>query len=105
MELFNTPTNSPILILLTILFAITSSITTFDKRLIQAMRAGNLPKDEPMLPTWVGIIAWLHWALALSLIFLNWKYALVVFVIKFVLEVLPVLEVVGNMLMSPFRPK
>lgn len=103
--MFNTPIGSPLLITLTVLYAITSSITVFDKRLIQAKRSGALPPDEPMLPSWVGIIAWLHWGLLLVLLILNWKYALAVYVAKFILSVLPVLEIVGNMLMRPFRPK
>lgn len=102
-SLLNTPMNSPILIVLTIAFAITASITTFDTRLIQAKRAGDLPQDEPLLPTWVGFITWLHWGLGLAILLLNWKYALLVFMIQFVLSVLPVLETIGNVLMSPFR--
>lgn len=105
MILFDTPIGSPIVILLTVLFGITSSITTFDKRLIQAKKTGVLPVDKPMLPTWVGFIAWLHWGLGLAILLLNWKYAIAVFVVKFVLEVLPVLETIGNVLMRPFRPK
>ncbi len=103
--LFDTPLDSPIIIVLTILFAFTSSITTFDKRLIQAKRNGKILENEPMLPTWVGAIAWLHWVIGLLIILLNWKYAIAVFVIKFILSVLPVLETIGNILMSPFRPK
>jgi len=100
-----TPTTSPILIFLSVLFALTSSITTFDKRLIQAKRAGTLPQDEPMLPSWVGIISWLHWGVMLLILLLNWKYAVAVFIIGFILEVLPVWETIGNILMSPFKPK
>jgi len=102
---FNTAINSPIVIALTVGFAVTSSITTFDIRLIQAKRDGRLPPDEPMLPAWTGLIGWLQWGIALVLIFLNWKYAVLLFVIKFVLKVLPVLEIIGNILMSPFRPR
>ncbi|PIP17636.1 MAG: hypothetical protein COX43_03255 [Parcubacteria group bacterium CG23_combo_of_CG06-09_8_20_14_all_35_9] len=103
--LFNTAINSPIIIILTVLYAITSSITTFDIRLIQAKRDGTLPPDEPMLPAWTGLFGWLGWGIAIALIFLNWKYAIFVFVIGFILKVLPVLETIGNILMSPFRPK
>lgn len=103
--LFNTPTDSSVLIFLTIIFAVTSSITVFDKRIIQAKRAGTLPADESMLPTWVGGIAWLHWGVGLAIFLLNWQYALIVFVAKFVLSVLPVLETIGNILMSPFKPR
>ena len=56
----NVPINSPILIGLTIAFAVTASITTFDVRLIQAKRAGDLPPDEPLLPTWTGLFGWFH---------------------------------------------
>jgi hypothetical protein len=35
------------LVVLTLLFIVTSSITTLDKRLIQAKRAGDIPADEP----------------------------------------------------------
>jgi len=41
-ELFNTAINSPIIIVITILYAITSAITTFDIRMTQAKRNGIL---------------------------------------------------------------
>jgi len=91
--------------ILTITFVISSSITTFDKRLIQARRDGTLPPDEPLLPSWVGLIGWIHWGLALALLIINWKYAIIVFIVMFVLAVLPVLETIGNILMSPFKQR
>lgn len=91
--------------ILTIAFFITSSITTFDKRLIQARRNSTLPPDEPLLPSWVGLIGWIHWGLALALLIINWKYAIIVFIVMFVLAVLPVLETIGNILMSPFKQR
>lgn len=103
--LFDTPIDSPLLITLTVIFFITSSITTFDKRLIQAVKNGTILPDEAMLPSWVGVIAWLHWAVGLSIILLNWQYALIVFISKFILSVLPVLETIGNVLMAPFRTR
>ncbi len=95
----------PILIILTVVFILTSSITTFDKRMIQAKRNGTLPADEPMLPSWVGIISWLHWGIMLAMLLVNWKYAIALFVIGFIFEVLPIWETIGNVLMRPFRPK
>jgi len=62
-ELFNTPVSSWIIIVLTITYTVTSAITTFDIRLIQAKKSGALHPDEPMLPGWVGIIAWFHWGI------------------------------------------
>lgn len=96
---------TPLIIGLTVAYFLVASITTFDIRLNQAKRQGILPIDEPTLPGWVSVLYWLQWAIFLMLLYLNWKYALVLFVIKFVLKVLPVLEIVGNILMSPFKPR
>ncbi len=104
-EVFEPVTRSPALLALTVAFAITSSITVFDTRLIQAKKAGNLHPDESLLPAWVGIISWMHWGVGLALLILNWKYALAIFVLKFILSVLPVLETIGNVLMAPFKSK
>lgn len=98
-------TSSPTIAILTIVFAITSSITTFDKRMIQAKRSGTLSANEPMLPSWVGIIGWLHWIVMLALLIVNWRYAMSVFIIGFILAVLPVWETIGNVLMSSFKLK
>jgi len=94
-----------ILAILTTAFIITSSITTFDKRLTQAKRQGILPPDEPLLPSWVAFIFWIHIGLIIAMLVINWKYALIVLVIGFILEVLPVWETIGNILMSPFKPR
>ena len=94
-----------IVIILTILYAITSSITVFDKRMIQAKRDGVLPEDESLLPSWVGIILFIHWIIGLSILILNWQFAIIVFVAKFILSILPVLETIGNILMSPFKKR
>lgn len=91
--------------MLTILFIVTSSITTFDKRLIQAKRTGDLPKSEPNLPSWVALIYWIHYGNMIIIFLSNWKYALALFIVGFILEVLPVWEILGNMLMRPFKPK
>ena len=100
MELFSTPIEAPIVIIITIVYFFSSSITMFDIRIIQARRDGL---DERSLPQWVAYLYWLNWLLGLALIFLNWKYAILVFVIRFILKVLPVLETVGNLLMAPFK--
>ncbi len=105
MELFNTAIDSPILITLVVIFAITSSITTFDKRLIQARRVGNVPSNEQMLPSWVALVYWVHYGIIGTMLILNWKFALGIIVIGFILEVLPVWEIIGNILMSPFKAK
>lgn len=99
MEWFNTPIDSLYIIVITIIYFFTSAIETFDIRIIQAQREGI---NERSLPKWVAYLYWLNWLLALSLILLNWKYAIMVFIIRFILKVLPVLEIVGNILMAHF---
>lgn len=101
--LFTTPISSSVLIILTALFAVTSAITVFDKRLIQAKKHNPEFAHDQMLPHWVKWVWWVHGILLVAIALLNWKYALVVYLIKFVLSVLPVLETIGNMLMSPFK--
>lgn len=103
MELLNTPIESPEIIVLTILYFIVASITTFDIRLNQEILFSGW--EETSLPKWVAILYWLLWAIWIYIFYLNWKYALTIFVIKFILKVLPVLESVGNILMSPFKSK
>lgn len=101
--MFNTPAGSTTVILLTIAYGIFASITTFDIRIIQAKKNGILSPEEPMLPKWVSLIYWLEWIVFFIIIFLNWKFGIIIFVSKFILKVLPVLETIGNIIMSPFK--
>ncbi len=103
--LFHTPIDSTVIIALTILYFICESISTFDIRLMQGKRDGSLPPDEPLLPNWTAIFIWMGWIIFIALILLNWKYAILIFIVKFVLKVLPVLETIGNILMSPFKQR
>lgn len=103
MKWFNTPINSPLLIILTVVFFLLSSLTTFDMRMIQAKRRGDIPADDELLPKWTGIFIYIEWGVWIAMLLLNWKYAIVVRVINFILKVLPVLETVGNLLARPFK--
>ena len=96
---------SPILAVLTVAFFVTASITTFDKRLTQARKRGELASDEPSLPGWVAGLYWIEIGLKVTLFILNWRYGLLVYIAGFVLSVLPVLETLGNLLMRPFKPR
>ena len=96
---------NPAIIALTILYFILASITTFDIRLMQARKSGVLSSDEDLLPKWVAVFFWLEWGVFIILAVLNWKYAIALFILKFILKVLPVLETVGNLIMSPLKIK
>ena len=91
------------LIVLTVVYFLVASITTFDIRLIQAKRDGTLPPEEPDLPEWVGLFNFVLWGIWITLLIMDWKYAFAVFVVKFVLKVLPVLETIGNVLLVPIK--
>jgi len=99
----------PILSALTILYFLSASIATFDIRLIQAKRIGNIPEDENLLPTWTAIFMYLEYLSLLVIFFLHWRYAIQIWIIKFLLQVLPVLETLGNLICGvffvPFRSK
>jgi hypothetical protein len=47
----------------------------------------------------------MEWAIFLALLYLNWKYALALFAVKFILKALFVLEIIGSILMWPFKPR
>jgi len=96
---------TPLLISLTVAYFLVNAITTYDIRIIQVKPSGQLSPDYPSLPSWVGIFVWLNWIIFAALLYLNWKYALVVFALRFVLKVVPVLETIGRMLISPFRQR
>jgi hypothetical protein len=101
--LFATPITSPVVIILTIIYFFCESITTYDTRVIQAQRAGLSQDNETMLPKWVGFFVFIGWGTFTALVLLNWKYAILIFIIKFILKVLPVLESIGKFIMMPFR--
>lgn len=101
MELFNTPIQSPIFIALTIAYFFCASITTFDTRIIQAIKGGFLDPNSVKIPKWIGIFVILQWLIFIGLVTLNYKYAIIIFVIKFILKVLPILENVGAILLIP----
>jgi hypothetical protein len=104
-EMFQTVAASPLLIGLTIAFFITASIVTFCKRYDQAIKRGDLPPDEPRLPQWVSILFIIEIVIKIAIFVLNWRYGIFVYIVGFVLAVSPVLEMIGNVLMAPFKTK
>lgn len=99
-ELIKTAIYSPTVLILTVIYYFAASITTFDIRLIQAKRTGS---RVPMLPSWVAIFIFIHIGIFMYLFFfINWQYAVLIFVIKYILKVLPVLETIGELIMKPF---
>ncbi len=71
----------------------------FGQETAEAIQSG------PPVPSWIAYIFWLDWIVCLSLFILNWKITIIVWVVRFILKWLSVLETAGNMMMRPFRPK
>ena len=94
---------TPLILILTITYLFCSSITTFGVRITQAKRNGTWNKNEPDLPNWTNIFYFLEWGLIIYIVILNWRFAIALMFFKFILKVLPVLEIIGNILMRPFK--
>ena len=95
--------NSPLILFLTIIYFIISSVTTFGIRITQSKKNGTWDNNQPDLPRWTNIFYVLETIILIVILFLNWKFGIAIFILKFILKVLPVLEIIGNILMRPFR--
>lgn len=101
---------SPLYLIVLALYFLTSSIKMFDIRMTQAKNGawGEDAQQEAQMfpvPSWVVFIFWADWILAVLLFVLNWQATIVVWIVRFILKVIPVLETVGNIVLSPFKPK
>jgi hypothetical protein len=97
--------DSPLMMALAGVLFFSSSITTFDIRIIQAKGSGALPPDHPNLPLWVFLFHVLDYSILIVLVAVNWRVGLAVWACRFALKFLPVLETVGNVLTAPFRKR
>jgi len=94
---------STLYLALVVIYFLAASVVTLDIRLEQAKLFHG--QDFGELPNWTVIFLYLQWGIFATTAILNWKTALIVFTVKFILKVLPVLEVLGKILMAPFKPK
>lgn len=88
--------------LLLLVYGLASCITTLDTRIIQANKAGD---NIPMLPLWTGLFFWVQWGSIIAVLIIDWRLGVKAMIVQFILRVLPVLEIIGNILMRPFRKK
>jgi hypothetical protein len=102
MELLSTPFNHPMVIVLAAIYGVSSCITTYDIRYIQATGQKHLPDNALAPPFWTGYFYYLMWATWSTLFLLNPFLALALFLIKFILKVIPVLEILGEEMIRPF---
>jgi len=105
MELFNTSYNSSVYIALICIYFLSESISTFDTRIIQAKKGGYLRESDIAVPGWTAIFIFIGWVSLIAMILLNPIAAFVVFIVKYILKVMPVLENIGALLLTPFTGK
>lgn len=116
MNIFNTSIDSPISIIFTILWFIASAIDTFDIRLNQSEKTPGITMTEAVRRSSeknytsfgyaiTSVVSILTWILFIIIFLLNPLYAVVIFVIRFILKVLPVMETIGGWIMKPFMKK
>jgi hypothetical protein len=101
--LVRAPLDSPLILVLSVLYILVQAIRIYDVRLIQVKQKGFFSgvaarAEGRTLPPWVGIFHWVGWVIFIGLFLLNWKYAVVFFALK----VLPILENLGELVMRRF---
>ncbi len=100
---FYTPVNTPILVFCFLGYLLCSSVTSYDIHLLKLQKGIESESQNRLLPRWVGL---LHWAEVICLLFvllLNWKFAVVIWIMKSILQALFILELIGYMVLYPFN--
>lgn len=101
-DLFTTTIQYPTIPILTIIYFFVESIVTYDMRINQYLMTKSSTVKK--LPSWVAIFIFIGWGIFIYFIFINWKYAIIIFVVRYILKLLPVLETIGEFLITPFDP-
>lgn len=83
--------------ILSIVFIMFSSVVSFDLHSRQ--------ENKSTLPSWVKYVYPIYIGLAIIIFIMNWKYTILIFIICYIGTVLPILNIIGNILMSPFKPR
>jgi uncharacterized membrane protein YjjP (DUF1212 family) len=86
---------------LSIAYFLTASIHTFDKRLNQQKKQHG--QDFGSLPPWIVIFSFAMYGIQVAMLYVDWKKALIAFAVGFALALLPVLDIVGNLLCTPLN--
>jgi len=88
------------IVVLNILFYLFLSIALFD---LDYAKSKSL--DDPELPQWIGLIDLVLIISWIFLLFVGWKFAFIGFVVYLISSIIPIPQMIGNILMSPFKPK
>lgn len=100
---FNTAPNAPVIVIICVLYLLSAAVTTYDIHLMNAQKNEDDKLNLKMLPRWIGFLHWGESILFLLMVLLNWKFAIVIWIIKSILQALFILEVVGYIIIYPFK--
>lgn len=89
-----------IFIILNVLFYLSLSIVLFDLDYKKSKQP-----DEPETPKWVGLVYLVLIISFLAILFLNWKFAVIGLIVYYSSIFIPLPQIIGNFLLSPFKPK
>jgi hypothetical protein len=89
---FSTPFNSTILIVLAIGYHLVASVTRYDIRLLLSHKNDSETPEKKILPKWIGLLHWIEGILLVAMLLLNWKFALITWLIKAVFQALMILD-------------
>jgi hypothetical protein len=100
---FNTAPNASVVVIVFVLYLLSAAVTTYDIHLMNLQKNEDGKLDLKMLPRWIGFLHWAESILFLLMVLLNWKFAIVIWILKSILQALFILEVIGYIIIYPFK--
>lgn len=88
------------ILILNVLFYISLCIVLFDLDYNKT----KLP-EEPDVPKWVNFVYWIEIITWVWILFIDWRFAVLGIVIYYLSGIIPLPQIIGNFLMSPFKSK
>lgn len=102
MSWFNISFNSTIFIVLMTAYNAVAAINN-DIRLLRNKKNDTTSPAPNTLPRWTRYMRWTEPAIFFIMLVLNWKFALIAWVTKAILQALLVLELIGYIILYPFN--
>jgi hypothetical protein len=93
------------ILILSIIYFLSLSVVLFDLDYTRAKKIGNISKDEPATPQWIGSIYLVCIVTWIAILFMNWKISVLGVVVYYSSSVIPLPQTVGNILLSPFKSR
>lgn len=103
--IINSALDSPLILSLTFVYIVSDAISIYDTRLIQWRQNGMIPKDTPSPPNWTGVFGILSWVTIIVTIILEWQYGLLLWLIIYILKIIPVMETIGGVIVKLLIPR